>query len=317
MIKHSANALSLETRVEPSLSYSSNVNGRGAAPTYSPASGGANALEFLTRLAGDLSRGQVELPCFPNIVVKIRDALLNPRTTPEQTVKLIGSEPRLAARLIQTANSAALNPTGKRVTELRTAITRLGQQIIQSAAVAFAVQQMKDAPKLKSISEPLRALWKESIAVAAISQVVARRTKVLPDEAFLTGLLHGIGRLYILVNSVNAPGVLNGADAADLVAGWHPSIGKAVAENWELGETIAEAINDQCDYERGPSKIPDLTDVMVVSLHLSQFIGQPGAPITDIDQIRSFKAMGLTEQDCRQLVTHAEYSIGSLQEVLG
>lgn len=35
--------------------------------------------------------------------------------------------------------------------------------------------------------------------MASISQVVARRTQISPDEAFLTGLLHGIGRLYIMV----------------------------------------------------------------------------------------------------------------------
>ena len=113
MIKTSANALSLQRHpAENGLSYATTAMGRGAVG-YAAASGGASALEFLARLAADLSRGQVELPCFPNIVVKIRDALLNPRTTTEQTVKLVGSEPRLAARLIQTANSAALNPTGK------------------------------------------------------------------------------------------------------------------------------------------------------------------------------------------------------------
>jgi HDOD domain len=40
------------------------------------------------------------------------------------------------------------------------------------------------------------------ISVASISQLVARRTTVKPDEAFLTGLLHGIGRLYIMAHAV-------------------------------------------------------------------------------------------------------------------
>ena len=102
---------------------------------------GPAALQFLVHLAGELSRGPVDLPCFPNIVIKIREALNDPRTTLEETVKLVGAEPRLAGRLIQTANSAAFNQSGVKVTELRTAITRLGQQLVQSAAMSFAVQQ--------------------------------------------------------------------------------------------------------------------------------------------------------------------------------
>ena len=39
----------------------------------------------------------------------------------------VDTEPRLAARVLQTANSAAFNSTGNGVAELRTAIRRLGQ----------------------------------------------------------------------------------------------------------------------------------------------------------------------------------------------
>ena len=102
------------------------------------------ALEFLAGLAADLSRGPVDLPCFPNVVIKIRDALNDPNTTIEETVRLVGTEPRLTASLMQTANSAALNHSGKRITELKLAITRLGQQLVQGATMAFAVRQMKD-----------------------------------------------------------------------------------------------------------------------------------------------------------------------------
>ncbi len=102
------------------------------------------AVQFLAQLAAEVSTGTVNLPCFPDIVIRIRNALADPSTTPEQTVTIVGAEPRLAGRLLQTANSAAFNQTGKPLTDLRAAITRLGHQFVQSAAMAFAVQQMKD-----------------------------------------------------------------------------------------------------------------------------------------------------------------------------
>src|SRR5690348_9055803 len=84
-----------------------------AAPGTSIAEARGTALEFLRLLASELSGGTVDLPCFPDVVIRVRSALDNPNTQPEKIVTIIGAEPRLAARLIQTANSAAFNTTGK------------------------------------------------------------------------------------------------------------------------------------------------------------------------------------------------------------
>jgi HD-like signal output (HDOD) protein len=232
-------------------------------------------------------------------------------------VTLVGSEPLLAARLIKTANSVAFNPTGKRVTELRTAVTRLGQQVVQGAAVAFAIQQMKDEPRLRSIAQPLSELWKNSIAVASLCQVIALRTKVNPDEAFLAGLLHGIGRLYIVVQAVaSSNSVRQELSAPEFVADWHPSIGKAVLENWQVGEAIAEAVNDQNDRGR-MRRDPDLTDVLIVSIYLAEVLAEKAPRVIRIGDFESFRRVGLTAGDCAVVLRQSEYQLASLQEALG
>src|ERR1700733_5997958 len=209
------------------------------------------AVEFLTHLAAEVSTGIVNLPCFPEIVIRIRRALADPNTPPDQTLTIVGAEPRLAGRLLQTANSAAFNQSGKPLTDLRAAIIRLGHQFVQSAAMAFAVQQMKDEKSLSSIAKLLNELWLESIAAASICRDVARRTKVNPEEAFLTGLLHGIGRMYIMVRAVGRLGALqNPRSFVELVSQWHASIGKAVLENWGFAEEMSAAVGDQKEHER-------------------------------------------------------------------
>lgn len=158
----------------------------------------AAALAFLKNLADEVSRGTVDLPCFPDVVVRISHALADPNTTSDRIVTVVGAEPRLAARILQTANSAAFNSSGKPLTDLRSAITRLGQQMVQGTAMSYAMQHMKNEASLRAIALPLAELWNRSIAVASISKLVAGHTKVNADEAFLTGLLHGIGSLYIM-----------------------------------------------------------------------------------------------------------------------
>jgi HD-like signal output (HDOD) protein len=276
------------------------------------------ALQFLHRLATEVSKGSVDLPCFPEVVFRIRRALADPNTTPEKMVTLIGAEPRLAARLLQTANSAAFNTSGKPLTDLRSAITRLGHQLVQSAAMAYAVQQLKHTESLRSIAKPLSELWNECISVAAVCHAVARRTKVSPDEAFLTGLLHGIGRLYIMVREVGNAGT-SGTDHAflDLMADWHPAIGKAVLENWGFAEEMSAAVGDQNDHERRWVRDGELTDILIVSVVLAAELKTPAPRTAAAKRISAFHNIGLTEQDCAALLTHAGSHVGSLHEALG
>lgn len=277
------------------------------------------ALLFLTALAKEVSSGTVDLPCFPDVVIRIRNALADPATTAEQTVTIVGAEPRLAARLLQTANSAAFNLSGKPLHDLRSAITRLGHQLVQSAAMAFAVQHMKNEKSLRAIAGLLSNLWKQSIIVASICQEIARRTKVNPDEAFLTGLLHGIGRLYIMVRIAGPPTEFKDPESfMSLVAGWHASIGKAVLENWGFDEPLCEAIGAQSDLDRSHrGREADLADVLVASIALSR-----GSAVKDDAEARvmgprAFALLGLTAKDCVTIAAQAHKQLGSLQEVLG
>jgi len=287
----------------------------GTTATDEARSGG---LQFLGCLAAEVSSGTVDLPCFPDIVIRIRNALADPNTTTEHTVTIVGAEPRLAARLLQTANSAAFNHSGKPLTDLRTAITRLGHQLVQSAAMAYAVQHMKDEHSLRSIAKPLSLLWKRSIAVASICQVVAGRTKVSSDEAFLTGLLHGIGRLYIMVRAVGKLGAFGDQKSfMELVSGWHASIGKAVLENWGFAEEMCEAVGDQGERERKTRRTANLSDVLIASIALSESLRTAAPRVVEMDGVGPFSTIGLSADDCIAILTQAEHQLESLQDALG
>ncbi len=292
---------------------------KSVAPTgvMSPDDARAAAMQFLGGLAAEVSSGTVDLPCFPDVVLRIRKTLSDPKNTPEKTVTVVSAEPQLAARLLQTANSAAFNPSGKPLTDLRTAITRLGHQMVQSAAMSFAVQHMKNEASLRSIAGRMNELWKESISVAMICQTVARRTKVTPDEAFLTGLMHGIGRLYIMVRAVEK-GEEFGMSAAfrELIDGWHASIGKAVLETWGFPEELCEAVAVQSETDLR-NKEPNLSDVLVASIVLGETLRKPVPRVVKTEGIHSFETIGLSEKDNADILTHTEYQLGCLQEALG
>ena len=285
-------------------------------PEASPEERGA-ALAFLQQLATEVSEGTVDLPCFPNVVLRISASIANPNTTYEHVVTIVGTEPRLAARLLQTANSAAFNPSGKPLTELRSAVTRIGQHMVQSIAMSYAVHQMQHEASLVSIARPLAKLRDKSIAVGSISQLVAERTKVHTDMAFLTGLLHGIGSLYIMARAAGRSGDLKNQQSwLDILEGWQAPIGRAVLESWGFAEQMCEAVGDQRDYERKWKHDASITDVLIVSLVLAETLKNPEPRTVAMQGINAFASIGLNATDCEATMVRAERRIALVHDAL-
>src|ERR1700691_814412 len=259
----------------------------------------ATALAFLQKLAAEVSEGSIDLPCFPDVVIRISTALADPNTTTDHVVTIVGAEPRLAARILQTANSAAFNTTGKPLTDLRSAITRLGHQMVHGTAMSYAMQQMKNEASLRAIAQPLTDLWNRSIAVASISRIVAERTKLSTDEAFLTGLLHGIGNLYIMARAATQTAEFGGENFwFDLLAGWQASIGKAVLESWGFPEELCEAVGEQEDYDRRWKHAAKLSDVLIVSLILGDMLKMPEPRALPSEGVNAFLTVKVAAADC-------------------
>jgi HD-like signal output (HDOD) protein len=269
----------------------------------------AAALAFLQKLASEVSEGSIDLPCFPDVVVRISTAMADPGTSADHVVTIVGAEPRLAARIVQTANSAAFNSAGKPVADLRSAIVRLGHQMVHGTAMSYAVHQMKNESSLRSIAEPLTELWNRSIAVASISRIVAARTKLNPDEAFLTGLLHGIGHLYIMARASEATGLGSAHSWMDLLSGWQASIGRAVLESWGLPEELCEAVGEQDDQDRRWKHEAALADVLITSLVLADAMRATDPQGMMTGGNNAFLTVGVAEEDCVGIIAEADAQI--------
>ena len=279
----------------------------------------AEAFAFVQALASELSRGKVDLPSFPDIALRVRQVLSDENVTQEQVVRVVGSEPALAARLMQIANSAALNFTGKPIQDLRTAINRMGHNMVRSAAIAFAMSQLKKVDSLKGLEKPLDDLWKSSAAVAAMSHAVAKRySKVNPDTGMLAGLLHGIGKLYILTRSSKHPALF--ADQAtynQIVRDWHSPVAKALLENWDMAEEIVNAVSDYEDMERAHSGPVDLTDVLTVGNLLAAFKEHPESLEINMHDVAACKRMNIDRASYEKLIDESETEIDALRQALG
>ena len=287
-------------------------------PTATPA-GNADVFAFVQALAAELSNGKVELPSFPDIALRVRQVLADEEVSQEKVVRVVGSEPMLAARLLQIANSAAINFSGRPITDLRSAIARLGFNMVRSAAIAFAMSQLKKSESLKGLEQPLDDLWRSTASVAAMSYVVAKRfSRVNPDTAMLAGLLHGIGKLYILIRVTGYPRLLGDPTIySTIVRDWHAPIAKALLENWDMADEIVAAVSNYEDLERKHAGAPDLTDVLTVSHLLSAFKEHPETLELNMHDVAACRRLTVDTTSYLQLIEESEHEVNALREALG
>ena len=164
------------------------------------------------------------------------------------------------------ANSAALNPGGLPVTDLRAAVTRVGMDTVRTATIAFADPAAARGTGAARPGDAARRTVAPQRPGGRLCCVVARRlTNVDPDTALLAGLLQGIGRLYILTRASRHRSLFCDAVAYQAIEqDWHLSIAAALLENWGITDEIVQAVHESETCERDARGTPALTDVLVV-----------------------------------------------------
>jgi HD-like signal output (HDOD) protein len=271
-------------------------------------------LEFLSGLLDSLTAGRVDLPAFPQVVIKVQEAFQDPKYTPQKVAAVISTERTLADRLLQLANSTAFNATGRVIIDLGVAINRLGAQKVFSVALGHAVAHIRQDESLRSMVSKFDELWAECVTVAHFSEAVAKRCSLVLPGAFAAGLLHGIGRFYILAQSAKSasrpPLPLN----AVLVDAWHPAIARAVLQNWRMDEQVCEAVGAQADLTAIRSGPPNLTDVLIASIRLASRMQTHD--MENMNAGGAFARLGLSPETAASLIDQGREETRALQRAL-
>lgn len=139
------------------------------------------------------------LPQLPQVMLRLIKACGKEKTTIEEITRIISADPSLTSRLIQIIGSPYIN-LPKEVNSIKTAVVYLGLDTIRNIAISTSAMRffkLSDAPEGFDIG----AFWYHSYKSAVIADKIARESGLSnPDEFFLAGLLHDIGRLVLMAN---------------------------------------------------------------------------------------------------------------------
>lgn len=219
---------------------------------------------FLQELAEDLNSRNIQLPSFPDVVINVRAALEDPTCSAERLAAVVRIDAVLVARLLMSANSAFHNRAGIEITDLNLAVSRLGFEVVRNTAIALAVEQIFAASEYKDLKNAIKEIWSSSLSLASMSFVIAKNAgNVNPDNAFLCGLLHEIGSLYILTKARNYSELMGDKASLERVQEqWNANVGKAIIEAWGFSDEISESLESEENLTDDPNTAATLVDVV-------------------------------------------------------
>jgi HD-like signal output (HDOD) protein len=267
------------------------------------------SFRILKDIAADLSKGEVMFPTFANAVVKVKKALDDADMDAGRLARVISSEPLLSTKLVHIANSAALNPSGATVSDVKSAVTRVGFNTVRSVATAVAISQLEKADDLRKHRARAGAAWRHSVDVAVISFVVAKKmTQVNPEEALFAGMIHDIGYFYLLSKSSGYPELDAAPEALDdVLRDWHAPIGQSVLHAYQLSDATLAAVVQHEDgrFSSPPRTICDVVAIAnIVTANSNPIYLREGVSAPEIAvEPEIFKVLADSDAEIRQLVS--------------
>lgn len=193
---------------------------------------------------GELAKTLSGLPVFPAVALRVLGMVSAADVSFRDLAGLVSSDQVLAGHLLTAANSCLSSPTG-RISTIRHAISYVGIEETRRVISAASVRPL-------FASSGVAELWKHSLETSRLSEELAAQSRrIQKDEAFLTGLVHDIGRLVTLRLSGEASQTLarlaeRGCDRTfaeiSLFGCDHGELGANVLDAWRFPKNLVDAV---------------------------------------------------------------------------
>jgi putative nucleotidyltransferase with HDIG domain len=205
-----------------------------------------NASPF--ELAKKVQEATGDLPAMPHVAAQALQILSSETSTANDLNRIISQDAALAGRVLRVSNCSFYARNGA-VKTLTQAIVTVGFNQVRTILLTAALRNLY--PKFGR-NEQL--LWEHSVGCGLTARVIAKRTRsVNPDQAFLVGLLHDIGKTALLlklpdrmnpvIDQLFRGTPISSRDLEEEVFGFdHAVVGQLLARKWKFGEDIEEAI---------------------------------------------------------------------------
>ncbi len=261
------------------------------------------------------------LPTLPHILLKLIQVCNREPHTIKEISQVINKDVSLSARFMRLVNSVYYG-VPNRVTSIDRALALLGTNAVKNIAISASVYQAFSKAKGSSVFR-LKQFWWHSLMCASLAKQIAGKTSYpAPDEAFLSGLLHDIGKLVLWVNFSKEYSEILQSHRSEpnlLLAGemrlgaTHCEVGAWMINRWNLQSFMADAVL----YHHEPvhrilDALPLVKIVFVANALCSEAIEDTDARFRTAKEVFEF-----ARSEVEELISRAEEEVNQVAESLG
>jgi len=203
------------------------------------------------------------LPTLSSVATRLLRLTSNDEADLREIVRIIESDPTLTARVLALCRRANVG-TMERIRTVDRAVVMLGFEAIRNAVLSVEVYDLLSdgAETVESENDEdagtfdRTAFWKHSVAVAAAAYLLAEQVgkphQITPDEAFVCGLLHDLGKIVLdrlLPKTYQRIAETANRQAADIaeverriIGVDHHTVGRRLAEQWQLPHILQDVM---------------------------------------------------------------------------
>ncbi|MDG4475277.1 HDOD domain-containing protein [Thiovibrio frasassiensis] len=256
-----------------------------------------------------------ELPTISAVANEINDRDQNDALTAKTLGTIITRDPALTATVLKLANSAYYG-MAREITSIERAVTILGFDTIKNLALTISVFHVFKNQDGQLFD--LKGLWYHSLGVGLAAKHLSLHSpmlacdKTLPEQAFICGILHDIGKIAFAQNLPAEMGEIlkqtrSGTAAQheiekNILGFNHQKAGQAMANSWNFPEDYQTVIR----LHHAPSAAITGDNAKITALVMSVYLGNKIAKALHLGESTDPHMAKVTPDDIRNLGINKE-----------
>ncbi|MFH0998463.1 MAG: HDOD domain-containing protein [Pseudomonadota bacterium] len=260
------------------------------------------------------------IPTLPHILLQLIKTCNADSGSLKEISRIIEKDPALCSRVLRLVNSSYYSKNIK-IGDVEGAVIFLGTNAIKSVAICSSVHEVFQKVKSRG-GFNLKHFWWHSLRCAILAKSIAKKQNFHdPEEAFLFGMLHDLGKIILWVNFPEQYSDLleKRKGHPDLILAGETQLG---ANHAEIGAWLLNKWNFQHDIANAVLVHHHSLYSMLKAPPLAQFIYVANLLSSDSEQkIRegltaSQKIFGFAQSDSEELMCRTDNEIMTMAESL-
>lgn len=266
---------------------------------------------FLEIVQQHLESNDTCLPPFNTTARRIQQEIMKEDPDIQLIEQLIVRDQAITGQVLRVANSSFYKGLVK-ATTVRNALLRLGINEV-SNMVTLVTQEKNFHSKDPQINGIMRTLWRHSVGCAVGAHWLAKQSgyQSLAHEVFFAGLLHDIGKLFILavvedIRRNKTSQQPSNALLDEVMHSMHSDYGYALLTNWNLPSRYCLVARDHHKEDFDPKNFLLLIVRMANHACNKVGIGVESDPSVVLPALPEAKGLGVSDVDLAQLEIQLE-----------